>query len=490
VSYSVPYTNSTKDPIIVADSTINHDTSINLVGKNASGYGQSVAENFLHILESFANVTPPLAPVEGQLWYDTGLPTNKILKVYDGANWFPANGVHQTSEEPQFKKTGDVWVATSTGQVKIWNGTTWILIGPTTTSGLKNGIYVEQILDNLGQNAVYHTVVISYVNDNAITIVSQDQFTPNPSILGFSTLYPGLNVSTRTFGTVQAKLIGLSNSALNLQVSETVEPIPADNFLRNDVAGQSSRTIQGFINISSNAGLRIGAVTQTVLLERQGNDAVLSNRTSGAKIHLSIVKSGLLKQIVSVDGNTQRVGINNNAPTKTLDVNGDARIDGKTSITSADVEALSVTGGVKISGALTVTNAVFVGNNLTVAGKTTIGQGGSNGIGIEPISSHNWDIGSANKPFRTVYADNFSTTATSFSMVATGMILPFAGTATPDGWLVCDGSLALKSSYKNLYDVIGDQFGTGSATEFVLPAIPVTVTANFTPANINYFIKF
>ena len=217
---------------------------------------------------------------------------------------------------------------------------------------------------------------------------------------------------------------------------------------------------------------------------------VLSNRTSGAKIHLSIVKSGLLKQIVSVDGNTQRVGINNNAPTKTLDVNGDARIDGKTSITSADVEALSVTGGVKISGALTVTNAVFVGNNLTVAGKTTIGQGGSNGIGIEPISSHNWDIGSANKPFRTVYADNFSTTATSFSMVATGMILPFAGTATPDGWLVCDGSLALKSSYKNLYDVIGDQFGAGSATEFVLPAIPVTVTANFTPANINYFIKF
>lgn len=490
MSYPVPYTNSTKDPIIVADGTINHDTSLNLIGKNASGYGQSVAENFLHLLENFANVTPPLAPVEGQLWYDTGLPTNKILKVYDGANWFPANGVHQTSDEPQFKKTGDIWVATSTSQVKIWNGTTWILIGPTTTSGSKNGIYVEQILDNLGQNAVYHTVVISYVNDNAITIVSQDQFTPNPSILGFSTLYPGLNVSTRTFGTVQAKLIGLSNSALNLQVSETVEPIPADNFLRNDVAGQSSRTIQGFINISSNAGIRIGAVTQTVLLERQGNDAVLSNRTSGAKIHLSIVKSGLLKQIVTVDGNTQRVGINNNAPTKTLDVNGDARIVGKTSITSTDIEALSVAGGTKISGQLTVTNVVFFGNDLTVVGKTTVGQLGSNGIGLEPISSHNWDIGSANKPFRTVYADNFSTTATSFSMIATGMILPFAGTAVPDGWLVCDGSLALKSSYKNLYDTIGDQFGPGSATEFVLPAITVIVTANVVPANINYFIKF
>jgi hypothetical protein len=184
------------------------------------------------------------------------------------------------------------------------------------------------------------------------------------------------------------------------------------------------------------------------------------------------------------------MGINNNAPTKTLDVNGDARIVGKTSITSADVEALSVTGGTKISGALTVTNAVFVGDTLTVIGKTTVGQGNSNGIAFEPSSSHNWDIGSANKPFRTVYADNFSTTATSFSMVATGMILPFAGTAIPDGWLVCDGSVVLKTSYKNLYDIIGDKFGTGSATEFMLPAIPQMATTNFVPTTINYFIKF
>jgi microcystin-dependent protein len=75
-------------------------------------------------------------------------------------------------------------------------------------------------------------------------------------------------------------------------------------------------------------------------------------------------------------------------------------------------------------------------------------------------------------------------------MVATGMILPFAGSATPDGWLVCDGSLVLKLSYKNLYDIIGDNFGPGSATEFALPAIPQMATTNFVPTTINYFIKF
>lgn len=490
MSYSVPYTNSTKDPIVVADNAIDHSTSLNLVGKNASGYGQSIAENFLHILENFSNATAPTAPIEGQLWYDTSLPTNKILKVYDGANWLPANGVHQTNAEPQFKKTGDIWVATLTGQVKIWNGLSWILIGPTTTTGLKNGIYVEQVLDNLGQNAAYHTVVISYVNDDAITIVSKETFTPNPTILGFTTLYPGLNVSTRTFGTTQAKLIGLSNSALNLQTSQAVDPVPADSFVRNDVAGQSSRTIEGFINISSNAGIRIGAVTQTVLLERQGNDAVLSNRTSGAKIHLSIVKDGLLRQIVSLDGNTQRVGINNNAPTKTLDVNGDARIVGTLAIGSTSPTALSIAGGASVTGNFTVTSNAYIGGTLQAVGKISVGTTTTNGISVEPESPHAWDIGSLENPFRTVYADNFATTATTFSMVVTGMILPFAGITAPDGWLPCDGSIQLKSSYSRLYSIIGDKFGPGSATEFILPAIADITTTNLVPAGITYYIKY
>ena len=63
MSYSVHFSNTVKNPIVVADSTVNHNTSLNLVGKNSSNYGQLFAENFLHLLENAANLTAPATPV-------------------------------------------------------------------------------------------------------------------------------------------------------------------------------------------------------------------------------------------------------------------------------------------------------------------------------------------------------------------------------------------------------------------------------------------
>ena len=51
-----------------------------------------------------------------------------------------------------------------------------------------------------------------------------------------------------------------------------------------------------------------------------------------------------------------------------------------------------------------------------------------------------------------------------------GSIIPFGGSAIPSGFLLCDGSEVLKTSYSELYSVIGDAFGTASDnTKFVLP---------------------
>ena len=46
-------------------------TDISLIGKNYSGFGESINENFIKILENFANTSAPERPVEGQLWYDS-----------------------------------------------------------------------------------------------------------------------------------------------------------------------------------------------------------------------------------------------------------------------------------------------------------------------------------------------------------------------------------------------------------------------------------
>ena len=49
--YIVNFTDSqNKVPITVYDNTSNTDTSITFPGRNVTGYGQTVAENFLHLL--------------------------------------------------------------------------------------------------------------------------------------------------------------------------------------------------------------------------------------------------------------------------------------------------------------------------------------------------------------------------------------------------------------------------------------------------------
>ena len=56
----------------IADGTINTtSTSLGLPGRNYSGYGQSLDTNLVHVLENFADITPPSNPLRGQLWYNT-----------------------------------------------------------------------------------------------------------------------------------------------------------------------------------------------------------------------------------------------------------------------------------------------------------------------------------------------------------------------------------------------------------------------------------
>lgn len=54
----------------------------------------------------------------------------------------------------------------------------------------------------------------------------------------------------------------------------------------------------------------------------------------------------------------------------------------------------------------------------------------------------------------------------------TGLVLPYAGTASPDtdAWLLCDGAAVSRTTYADLFAVIGTTFGTGDgSTTFNLP---------------------
>lgn len=54
--------------------------------------------------------------------------------------------------------------------------------------------------------------------------------------------------------------------------------------------------------------------------------------------------------------------------------------------------------------------------------------------------------------------------------VPTGVILPYGAASAPDGWLLCNGAAVSRSTYVDLFVVIGTTFGPGDgSTTFTLP---------------------
>ena len=51
-----------------------------------------------------------------------------------------------------------------------------------------------------------------------------------------------------------------------------------------------------------------------------------------------------------------------------------------------------------------------------------------------------------------------------------GVVLPFAGSAAPNGWLLCHGQAVSRTTYAHLFTVIGTTYGAGDgSTTFNVP---------------------
>lgn len=73
---------------VVPDGTINTTaTSVNLVGRGVTPYGLPENENYVYLLENFASSDAPLAPVLGQLWYNS---SSDVISSYNSSNAWSA----------------------------------------------------------------------------------------------------------------------------------------------------------------------------------------------------------------------------------------------------------------------------------------------------------------------------------------------------------------------------------------------------------------
>ena len=399
--YTINYTDTVnKGSIIVEDNSLNSETTLSFPGRGTTAYGQAVNENFLHLLENFANTTAPLRPVEGQMWYDTTAGVDQ-LKVYDGTNWVASGGLKKASAAPAVANSsaGDLWVNTESQQLYLFTGSTWVLVGPDFSDGLLTGAQAQAIV---GTDDVTYNVLSIKVEDQPVIIISSQTFIPKTSIKGFRTgINPGMNIADEAIIGVQAlKYYGTAEKAEALVVGGT--SIAASNFLR----GNTASTTDFQLSVKSNDGIKIGTGGQ-LSLGIDGETGVVQHNTSGSSIDIRMRNGNLTPTVVSInsDGN---VGFNNAAPEESVDVKGNIKISPKTG--EAETGVLQVastinstsigTGSIKTAGGIGVALNAYIGGDVDIGGLLQTGN-------IAPDSSSSRNIGTSINKYDQVYAQTF-----------------------------------------------------------------------------------
>jgi hypothetical protein len=271
----------------IADGTINTSSSMTLVGKNYAGYGEFLDENFIHLLENSSNTTAPGAPIEGQLWWDSG---NSLLKVYNGSVFKTISAATSSSTAPTSNVTGDLWYDTVNAQLKVWTGSAFLLVGPAFTAGTgTTGAIVDTILDN---TATSHVVIKFYVEDDVIAIMSKDAtFTPQSAIPGWGSgqqVLPGMTLSTASASYL------FQGTAADAQL---LDGIDSTGFL----SSTANDTTSGTLGILNDTGLSVG-VDSDLRMSVSGVNTTIANQTSNGNLVFSVNVGGTPTTALTIYG--------------------------------------------------------------------------------------------------------------------------------------------------------------------------------------------
>jgi microcystin-dependent protein len=409
MAYTISFSDAVnKGTITIEDNTVNNATSINFPGKNTTSYGTVIAENFLHILENFANSSAPLRPIEGQLWFDTTAGVNQ-LKVYDGANWVASGGLKKALNQPSASESisGDLWVDTNAQQLYLFTGSGWTLIGPQYSKGLTTG---ATPVTATGTDDLTYSIVQLEVDAKVVAIIAKDTFTPKINIPGFSQLKPGVNISSTNFGSAINKVYGISEKAEALLVGNTT--VAAGNFLRSDTTSLTDFPIK----VKTDDGIEVGAAGSfKMFVENQAG--IIQLGTLDEEIDFRLNNQGSTTTVMRISSQRQ-VGINKTNPTEALDVSGNI-------LSSGTITSNSTTPSINVgSGAVVSKGGLGVALDANIGGSGTFG-GNITANTITPSQNLTYNLGSSSNRYATVWANQIQA-----SSVVTDSITGNASTAT------------------------------------------------------------
>jgi hypothetical protein len=220
--------------VVLEDGTLNTSTSLGLLGRNYTGYGEVQNENFLFLLENFANSNPPSRPITGQTWYNV---ETKSLNIYDGTEWGPVGSAFVASVEPT-GFDGSLWYKPDTDQLHVYESGAWKLIGPEGLDGFgATKIRSKKVLDI---DDVNHPILEVLVNDVTLAVMSATTFTLNAinPITGFEEIKSGITISSSK--SFNGTLDGNAFSATRLQTPRDINGVSFNG--QSDITIKASTT--------------------------------------------------------------------------------------------------------------------------------------------------------------------------------------------------------------------------------------------------------
>ena len=346
----------------VVDGTIDQiATDLTLVGKNATSYGEFFNENYVHLLENFANTSQPNKPITGQVWFDTA---ENRLKVYDGNGFKSTSGTIVSQTVPSSISQGDLWIDSLRQQLYFNDGTATLLAGPiyTTQQGF-SGFEVDDILD-IDQNL--HTIMYVYIGKTLLGVFSRDQYTPAAAIPGITgdvnVGFTASNISGYKFHARVTSSDALVDDAGNL--------VTVNQLIK--ASGNSLST--GTISIQNNTPLILGTGSQIEVGVTDTLFSITSNK-SNQNFTLATKNAGGTQPSIFINAQNQYIGIGTNVPTKTLDVRGDVRVTGSL-VVEGEVTTINSTNLaiqdklIELATVNTPSNSTADGGGISVKGTT------------------------------------------------------------------------------------------------------------------------
>jgi hypothetical protein len=224
MAYIITKTNG-DNLVTVPDTEKNTEYGVTLVGRNYSGYGVYLNDNFISLMENFANSTSPAQPLDGQLWFNT---TTATLSLWNGNAWRPLGILTNSDSAPGASGTsiGHMWWDNRNYQLKVWSGQTvyartatqTITLGNIVTVNSTGSVTAGDYVTHANISALDSVVVEQVLNSSQVRISTSANISTGEAVtftngIGWQTIGPVYTKDQNTNGIIPADIIDTNGIA-------------------------------------------------------------------------------------------------------------------------------------------------------------------------------------------------------------------------------------------------------------------------------------